>query len=79
MSGTDPSQMTPFELENTPCSIPPDGVHYNLENPHSDGPVLIAVGALFIAFMFVVTGFRFYIKIFVRHKVTPDDCMHSTA
>lgn len=68
------SGMTPTELANTPCSRPPEGVVENLNNPRSERAVLIAVGGCLVGVMLFVAAFRYYIKIFIRRKVTPDDC-----
>lgn len=74
MSGKSPYQMTPEELENTPAAKPPDGVQFDLKNPHSDGPILIIVAACLLALVFLFAGLRFYMKGWVRRKFTPDDC-----
>jgi hypothetical protein len=74
MSGNPLAIMTPEELATVPAVNPPDGVHFNLENPHSDGPKLIIAGALLMALMYAFAGVRYYMKAIVRKQFSADDC-----
>lgn len=74
MSSDALAHMTPEQLAKTPAAKPPKGVIPNLVNPHSEGHVLIIVGSIFMAIMFIFSGIRFYMKLFVRRKTTADDC-----
>jgi hypothetical protein len=65
---------TPEMLATMPAVSPPDGVTYNLVNPHSEGPKLIIAGAFLIALMCIFAGVRIYMKIFVRKHIAADDC-----
>ncbi|KAK5997453.1 hypothetical protein PT974_02814 [Cladobotryum mycophilum] len=68
-----PSSPTPGPLTQIPASNPPPGVVPNFVDPPSSAPVLIAVGTVLLIVMLVFAGIRFYVKVMVQRKVTPDD------
>jgi hypothetical protein len=74
MPGNPLANVTPEQLAALPAASPPQGVLPNLKNPHSDGPKLIIAGAFLMTLMYVFAGVRFYMKLFVRKKITADDC-----
>jgi hypothetical protein len=74
MSGNPLISATPEKLAALPAATAPEGVKSNLKNPHSDGPKLIITGAFLMTLMYIFAGIRFYMKIFVRKKITADDC-----
>jgi hypothetical protein len=68
------ANLTPAQLAQIPAGVPPPGVIPNLTNPHSDGYVLITVGSVLMAIMFLFLAMRFYAKFMILRKFTPDDC-----
>jgi hypothetical protein len=74
MSANPLAMMTPEELAAVPAVAPPDGVQFNLTNPHWDGPKLITAGGFLMALMYVFAGVRLYMKAFVRKQFSADDC-----
>lgn len=64
------------QLAQTPAATPPSGVQSNFVDPPSGGPVLISISSVLMAIMFMLVGLRFYVKIALRRKVTPDDCKY---
>lgn len=68
------ASMTPEQLAQTPAATPPSGVTPNFVNPPSTAPVIIAISSVLMAVMFLFAGGRFYVKIALRRKITPDDC-----
>jgi hypothetical protein len=74
MSGNPLAVMTPEELAAVPAVNPPDGMNFNLKNPHSDGPKLITAGGFLMALMYAFAGVRYYMKVFVRKQFSADDC-----
>jgi len=77
------ANFTPEQLAQTPAGVPPPGVVPNLQNPRSDGYVLITVGTTLMAIMFLFLAMRFYAKFLILRKLTADDCeyspLHSTS
>lgn len=69
--------MTPEQLAQTPAAMPPPGVTPDFTDPYTAAPVLISVSTVLMAIMFMLAGLRFYVKIALRHTLTPDDCKHS--
>ncbi|KAI9660585.1 MAG: hypothetical protein M1821_009937 [Bathelium mastoideum] len=67
-------------FNNQPAAKPPPGITPDFSHPHSNGYVLITVGTIFLAFMLVFVSLRFYTKIKVIAKLTPDDwtCLIAT-
>ncbi|KAK7747386.1 hypothetical protein SLS53_001640 [Cytospora paraplurivora] len=65
--------MTPEQLAQTPAATPPPGVQPNFVNPPSGAPVVISVSSVLMVIMFMLAGLRFYVKLALRRKVTPDD------
>ncbi|CAJ2500629.1 Uu.00g034820.m01.CDS01 [Anthostomella pinea] len=65
--------MTPEQLSMIPAGTPPPGVIPNFIDPPTSAPVLIAVGTVLMAIMLLFAGIRFYVKVIIRRKVTPDD------
>lgn len=66
--------MNSEQLASIPAGKPPPGVIPNHFNPHSNGPVLIAVGSAVLGLMLVCVGIRGYTKLKIVGKITPDDC-----
>lgn len=68
--------MDPEQLAATPAGKPPPGVIPNHNNPHSNGPTLIAVGSVLVALMLMCVAVRGYTKFKIVRKFTPDDCKY---
>ena len=60
-------------LMSTPALVPPPGVIPDFVHPHSDGSVVIVVGAILLAIMLVAIAVRAYSKICISRKVDWDD------
>lgn len=78
MSANPLANLTQEQLALRPATSPPEGVIPSLENPHSDGSKLIIAGAFLMALMYIFAGVRFYMKVFIRKKITADDCKAMT-
>lgn len=64
----------PYDSYLIPALEPPLGVVPNFIDPYTRGPLLLALSAVALGFMYLFVAARFYCKIFVQHKVTWDDC-----
>ena len=65
---------TTASLTQIPALPPPPGVSPDFANPHSDRPVLIIVGSMFVAIMLLFVSVRIYVKVNIVRKSSPDDC-----
>lgn len=63
-----------LSLADVPAALPPPGVRPNYVNPHSEAPLLIIMGSIFVAIMLLFVSVRIYTKIKVVGKSSPDDC-----
>ena len=63
-----------FVSASVPAASPPPGIKPNFTNPHSDGPILIALGAVFLALALLFVAARIYAKSRVLKKWSQDDC-----
>lgn len=63
-----------YDLSQVPGLAPPPGVIPNFVNPHTRGPLLIALTAVAVGIMYVFVITRLYCKFYVQRKLSWDDC-----
>ena len=66
----------PYDTSTIP---PPPGVKANFHNPVTRGYIIIIMGALLLALVFVFIAIRFYIKVFVAKTHNWGDCVYGTS
>lgn len=64
-----------LDLSQIPALKPPDGVIPNLIDPYTRGPMILALSAVAIGFMYLFVAVRFYSKFYIKHTWTWDDGM----
>lgn len=67
------------DLSQLPALKPPDGVIPNLIDPYTRGPMILALSAVAIGFMYFFVAVRFYSKFYIKHTWTWDDGMFTRA
>jgi len=62
----------PYDTSTIP---PPPGVKANFSSPKTRGNIIIIMGALLLALVFVFIAVRFYIKVIIVKSQNWGDCM----
>lgn len=61
-------------LLDTPAAKPPDGVSANLDNPANLNDAVTLTLVLCLTITSIVLFLRLYVKVFIIHSTTFDDC-----
>ena len=59
--------------QNLPAGKAPPGVEVNMENPPSNGYILVTVSSILLAIMLGFVMNRFYTKVYIARKFSWDD------
>ena len=62
-----------LDLSQLPALMPPFGVIPNFIDPYTRGPMLLALSAVAIGFMYFFLAVRFYSEIHIKHEWIWDD------
>lgn len=69
--------LTPEQMARTPVVKPPAGVRSNLVNPPSNGHVVFATGGALMVVMYIIAALRYYTRVKIVKRLSPDDCKFS--